>query len=320
MPFDSLEVRTEIIQVDAADRYFVAVTPAGQSVLDNPIRGFEHALLRPYEKVSVLGAPIVGSVQYQFVHLPVLPKPSVLFSTAVRPAKQVTDPRLLPGSLFIFPGIRYQRTHSRSDFSGYIHHLSVRELPGRRIEVYVNSRSTDDPTEPVRKGRAEKVSPEAGFLHIGQIFLRDRLALDDLGVAMERLSDGAVASMKVRGSFSPDPFVENHPLLRIPENPALATRPHLLWSGLFLARAPPSDELIQSALKFFLHDVRIAAVDYDEDYDGPFHAHASVVDFSSFADSAIYRYLVTLTAIIPGGLKSSTGLVAFPKELPFLPA
>lgn len=317
MAFESWEVRTEILRAPS-NRYWIQVTPPGHSLLEEPIRGYEHSLLRPYEKVATLGAPIVGSVQYQFVHLPVLHRPSVLFSTAVRTSSPPNEPRLLPGNLFVFPGIRYDRLHSRAEVSGHVHHISVRELHDRRIEVYVNSRAAEDPDEPVRQGRTEQISAKSALLHIAQVYLRDRLALDDVGVAMEPLSDGAGTSMKARGRFSPDPFIENHPFLRIPENPALAIRPHYLWCGLFLATAPPTDQLVHSALKLFLHDIRIAAIEYDAEYDGPFNAHASIVDFSSFAENALYRYLVTLTAIVPGDLKSSTGLVAFPRELHFL--
>lgn len=89
-------------------------------------RGFDHALLRPYEKFNRTGKPHVGSVQYHFIDLPGEQWPRVHFAAAIRKQTSPNDPALLPGNVFIFPGISGDQLHRRDGETFDVHHCSKR--------------------------------------------------------------------------------------------------------------------------------------------------------------------------------------------------
>lgn len=316
------QVETRIEKSAVGNDWLVVEAPSPQPVGFPQHRGFTHALTRPYQMVGTTGNPTVGAIQYYFTRIPEKPFPSVLFSTAIRRSSAPNDPRLLPGNLFIFPGIRFSRPHHKEDLTGFIHHISIRETTNRRLEVYANVNPQDSsPDNRVRFGRRQSLSKDPGLAQVALLLMKDATALDDVGLAMERMTPGAQKAMLERGILSPDPKISNHTYAPLPDNGELAKVPNYLWCGLFLATKPPSRELAQRILWFYLRRLPksgLKSVKPYDDYEGSFHPQMTVMDLRPVGASCDYPYLICIKCIAPGIMEKTTGMVAAPENISFL--
>lgn len=277
-----------------------------------------HPLIRPYERVVHQGKPDVGSVQYHLVHLPGDAGPRVLYSTAIRTGSRYQSKPLLPGSLHIFPGFASDRTHHRDGTELRVHHMTVRETSGGRIHTYTRGEPVREGDEaPPREPRA-KVDGQPPIVHVGQLWIKDRNALANAGVAWTHMTPGSVKSMERRDYLLPDPVIKNHGLHNIKYDEGILSRPNHLWIGLFLAKEFPSDEEHQQILHFFHHLVPQHGrrhVDVDGEFDGSVLTRQVGVDIAGDVDCE-YPFLLTIVGVVPGHMKYESGLAAFTHPIP----
>lgn len=309
-----------ILRTSTGRHHLVVEVPSPLPLRDDiPVHtGLDHALLRPYEKVARHGNPITGSVQYHLTRILGEFWPRVLFAVTVREEGPQTDPRLLPGNVFIFPGFEAGRKHHIHGRRFFIHHLSIREKSNSQVEVYAHARRADGAgTE--RPGEPRPIEGSDSMIHVGQLWIKRREALDQAGLAFAPLTFGGTRSMEDRKEFFPNPLVRNHGLHDLQYDSEIVQHPNYLWVGFFLSRVFPSEDQ-QRALTYLLHmevprkTSKPPAPDFDEQTEVFWKSAAT--DLSRLGASCEYRYLFAIFGIVPGQMNTDTSLAAFAQGFP----
>jgi hypothetical protein len=320
---EEVPVQTKVLKF-SEDRWRIVVEAPHPLPVEGPNphhQGIRHALLRPYEKVTQQGNPIVGSVQYHLTQLPHEEFPRVLFSVATREESSPNEPPLLPGNIFLFPGIPADQEMHQGETTGQIHHVSVREKDDDRVQAYSNVRADDDQDgeQTIRVKQTEGVEEYPSMVHLCQLWVHHPDALDPAGLADAEISPAGIKSAIDREALSPDPTVENHGCDSLEIDPAIKETDHFLWAGFVLADQLPTEDQGLALADFLLRNVAPGAkkaptpnLEYDSDVFFKFKA----IDLSAVGSDAKYRYLVSLKGIVPGSMNTPVSFAAFPHPRP----
>lgn len=314
----------DIVRSSAGHHYFVVEAPAPyEPKVGHPApltRSFEHPLLAPYRKFLESYNPMVGTCHYFMIQLPSTSRPQVLFSLSIADHQpHLRDPTLLPGPMYLFPGFKARQLEGYEGKTFRPDHVSVKEAENDRLLAYTRGRGGGErPERPDDRDIRPRVFPELPPIHLLTTRIPGVSSLHAAGVAMRRIDEKLLEIRDDKPAFLPDPTVRNHWVDRLFGPPRLLEGDFHLWSSVFLVPEPPTEEDIEDLVKVQMGaDAQRGLPEvHPREMDGTHHIRTACADLSNLGVEAEYDMLLHMRGLVPGRLKPSVAVAAFPSALP----
>lgn len=285
-------------------------------VIINP----NHGYIRPYNIHLKTGSPDFG---YVFHSLGTLKNrdPRLLSSYSLRRKRISTPKNIVPMDVTIYPGVSLQKPHTmKGGTKGQVHHISIRETTDG-LQVYPHIITSSGVKRPRIKIRVNPNASLGGIIHLGQTLSQDWTAFDPCALVAARIPENIYEAKSKNHMFDVYPSIRSHAYANYDAHKTLKSIPNFLWQGYFLCQRELQDRDTLEILNFFNNHVNphIESIQSNTDYDGPLSGRVMSVPLD-FEESRAepYRWLHTITSVVPGGLRSPTGIVGMADFLPFL--
>lgn len=286
------------------------------------VNDIKHVLFRPFHDWIASGNVRLGTIAYVLGEIESVPRPKVLYAVSMAPhPASLRDPRLLPGTLCLFPGYAGSQMVSADGTVSRLHHVTVRETAAGRIEAYYHGLTASD--ESLRRPRNILVDEDtAHHLHVLTAWFGNPDNFASAGTGRVPLPPVRLRGAIPRG-IGPEPqILALHDSVRIPHEQS-GVSSHF-YSAFLLARELPTKATISELFRTLKdYETGTSAPGQGTSYTGPIELSAQSIDLQAAMPASdrrvgnpLYRYLLHVRGILPGRVGGKFAMAAFPSQIP----